>query len=82
MVKVDGILGKRNYQNICTVINTVDHMNIYITIKITVQYDANDQEKRDNFWIFKLQTFHPQGLNTKIILQDTSFNMTLYKVTI
>ena len=29
--------------------------------------DPNNQEKREDFWMYKLQTFYPEGLNIKII---------------
>ena len=29
--------------------------------------DPNNQEKREDFWMYKLQTLYPEGLNTKII---------------
>ena len=29
--------------------------------------DPNNQEKREDFWMYKLQTLYPEGLNIKII---------------
>ena len=29
--------------------------------------DPNNQEKREDFWMYKLQTLYSEGLNTKII---------------
>ena len=29
--------------------------------------DPNNQEKREDFWMYKFQTLYPEGLNTKII---------------
>ena len=31
--------------------------------------DPNDQEKRGDFWMDKLRTLYPEGLNMKIINQ-------------
>ena len=35
--------------------------------------DPNDQEKCEDFWIHKLQTLYPEGLNMKTINQEKLF---------
>ena len=36
-----------------------------INVKIIDFCDPNDHEKRDNFWMNKLRTLYPEGLNYK-----------------
>ena len=36
-----------------------------IKVQIIGHCDPNDQEAREDFWIFHLDTLHPQGLNQK-----------------
>ena len=38
-------------------------------VQIIDFYDPNDQEKRENFWMRKLRTLYPDGLNHKKINQ-------------
>ena len=46
---------------------TDKHHGTYDDIKaqITDYCDANDQERREDFWIFNLNTLEPNGLNNK-----------------
>ena len=34
-------------------------------VQIIDHCDPNDQEKRENLWIYKLKTLYPDGLNQK-----------------
>ena len=36
--------------------------------------DLNDQEKREDFWIDKLQTICPEALNMKKLINKKCFN--------
>ena len=36
--------------------------------------DLNDQEKREDFWIDKLQTIYPEALNMKKLINKKCFN--------
>ena len=38
-------------------------------VQIIDFYDPNDQEKREDIWMDKLQTLYPEGLNMKRINQ-------------
>ena len=40
-----------------------------IIVEISDHCDPNDQEARENFWIFHLDTLHPKGLNQKHTLK-------------
>ena len=41
----------------------------YMIVQIIDFCDPNDQEKRENFWMHKLRTLYPDGLNHKKINQ-------------
>ena len=43
------------------------HHGTYDGIKVQIidSYDPNDQERREEFWIFNLNTLEPNGLNNK-----------------
>ena len=53
-----------------------DHHGTHNDIIVQIIYfcDPNDQEKRENFWLHKLRTLYPDGLNHKKINQWT-FNI-------
>ena len=36
-----------------------------LKVQIIDHCDLNDQEARENFWVFHLDTLHPRGLNKK-----------------
>ena len=40
-----------------------------IKVQIIGHCDPNDQEAREDFWIFHLDTLHPKGLNQKQALK-------------
>ena len=40
-----------------------------IKVQIIGHCDPNDQEAREDFWIFHLDTLHSQGLNQKRVLK-------------
>ena len=46
---------------------TDEHHGTYDDIKVQIidYRDANDQERREDFWIFNLNTLEPNGLNNK-----------------
>ena len=39
-----------------------------INVKITDFCDPSDQEKRENFWMNKLRTLYPEGLNNSELI--------------
>ena len=43
------------------------HHGTYDDIKVQIidYCDANDRERREDFWIFNLNTLEPNGLNNK-----------------
>ena len=56
------------YIYICIYIHVHDkHHGTYDDIKVQIinYCDANDQERREDFWIFNLNTLEPNGLNNK-----------------
>ena len=48
-----------------------DHTGSYkdMMVQIIDICDPNDQEKREDFWVGKLRTLYPEGLNMKRINQ-------------
>ena len=40
-----------------------------IKVRVTDHCDPNDQEAREDFWIFHLDTLHPKDLNKKCALE-------------
>ena len=45
-----------------------------MTVQIIDFCDLNDQEKREDFWIDKLQTIYPEALNMKKLINKKCFN--------
>ena len=40
-----------------------------IKVQVISHCDANEQGAREDFWIFHLDTLHPQGSNKKYVLK-------------
>ena len=64
-------LGRRDFRQEELIVHfySEGHNGSYkdINVKIIDYCDPNDPEDRENFWIDKLGTMHPQGLNIKQI---------------
>ena len=73
MLREGGISSKKSYWNVFITANFMEH-TVNMIVQIIVFCDPNDQEKRENFWIHKLRTLYPDGLNHKKINQLT-FNI-------
>ena len=57
--------------NIASFVNIYIYIYIYIdlTVQIIDYCDPNDQERREDFWIYHLDTLYPKGLNNKKVLR-------------
>ena len=61
--------GKRNMKQVKMISHffSESHQGRYedISVQIIDHCDPNDQERREDFWIFHLDTMSPKGLNEK-----------------
>ena len=42
--------------------------------------DLNDQEKQENFWMHKLRTLYPDGLNHKKVINELLTSLFSYRL--